>query len=173
MSRPHRVLRRSAVGAALLLAGVMVAPGPASAGILAVADAGASVTTARWSSIPAAVGATSLTTSFQTGYGEKSAKFAIVDIYNNGTVAVSGFTLTGTRSGPGSGTLQSCASGWVEPAKAKDAPTCDGSDSGAAVGTLQPGRGLAIASSIPPGGRVSLRIQSSNTTWTLSVAVTA
>lgn len=171
MSRPHRMLRRSAVAAAVLLAGSMVAPGAALAGIQSEATVSASVATARWSVIPSASGGTSLTTSFQTGYGDKT-KYALVDVYNNGTVAVSGFTITGTRGGSGSGSLQACSSGWVKPAKSKDAPLCDGSDTGSAVGTMQSGRGLAVASSIPPGGRVSLRIQSSNTTWSLSVAVT-
>jgi len=172
MPGPRRMLRRSAVAATVLLAVSMVAPGAALAGILSVADASASVGTARWSAIPTVTGGTSLTTSFQTSYGDKS-KSTIVEVYNNGTVAVSGFTLTGTRGGTGSGTVQACPEGWTAPAKAKDVPLCGGSEAGSAVGTLQSGRGLAIGSSIPPGGRVSLRIQSTNTTWNLSVSVTA
>jgi hypothetical protein len=172
MQGTRRFLRRSAVAAAALLVVGMVAPGAALAGILSEADASTSVATARWSAIPAVTGGTSLTTSFQTAYGDKT-KYAVVDVYNNGTVTVSGFTIKGSRGGSGSGTVQACDSGWVLPAKAKDVPLCGGAEAGSAVGTLQSGRDLAIASSIPPGGRVSLRIQSNNTSWSVSVAVKA
>jgi hypothetical protein len=146
------MLRRSAVATAVLLAVSMVAPGSALAGILSEATASASVNTARWSAIPTSSGGTSLTTSFQTGYGEKGTRYAIVDIYNSGTVAVSGFTLTGSRGGSGNGIVQACPEGWTAPAKAKDVPLCGGSEAGSSVGSVQPGRGVAVAASIPPGG---------------------
>jgi hypothetical protein len=172
MSRSIRLMRRVAVVSALLVVAGTVAPGAALAGILAEATASASVATARWSAVPAAAGASSLTTSFSTGYGTGQTRYALVDVYNSGTVPISGFTILGTRTGSGNGTLQACASGWTEPSRNNQAPRCDGAAAGASVATLQPGSPLSIAASIPPGGRLSLRIQSSNATWSLSVAVT-
>jgi len=167
------VLQRAAVGAAMLLTATVVAPVPAVAGILAEVTAQSSWATARWSAIPVAGSGTALTTSFQTVYGSGGSRFTLVDIYNNGTVPITGFTIGATRSGgSGSATVQSCAAGWSVPSPSNQAPRCSGSTSGTGVGTVSSGGSLAAPVALQPGGRVSLRIQSSNTTWTLSVSVT-
>lgn len=172
MIRPRSALRRVAVAGTLVLACAMVTPGTALAGILSDATTTSVVQTARWSAIPAAPGGTSVTSSFAMPYGEKQTRYALVDVYNTGSVSISGFTITGTRTGSGNATVESCASGWTPPAKAKDAPLCNGATNGGGVGTLVPGGGLSVAATIPPGGRVSLRIMSQTGTWNLSVAVT-
>lgn len=174
MAGSTSVVRRALVAAVLLLVATVIAPGAALAGILADVAVGSSVQTARWSAIPVARSGTALTTSFQTTYGSGGNRYAIVDIYNSGTVPIAGFTIGATRSGgSGNGTVQSCAAGWAVPSPTSSAPRCSGSTSGTGVGSLTSGGSLSVPVALQPGGRLSLRIQSSNTTWSLSVSVTA
>lgn len=167
-------LRRAAVAAVLLLVATVIAPGAALAGILADVAADSSVATARWSAIPVARSGTALATSFQTTYGSGGSRFAILDVYNNGTVPITGFSILATRSGgSGNGTVQSCSAGWAVPSPTNQAPRCSGSTSGTSVGSVTSGGSLSVPVGIAPGERLSLRIQSSNTTWSLSVSVTS
>lgn len=167
-------LRRAAVIAVLLLVVTVIAPGAALAGILADVAAGSAVATARWSAIPVARSGTALVTSFQTTYGSSGTRYALVDVYNNGTVPITGFSIRATRSGgSGNGTVQSCSAGWAVPSQTSQAPRCSGSTSGTSVGSVASGGSLSVPVGIAPGGRLSLRIQSNNTTWSLSVSVTA
>lgn len=153
-------------------------PSTASASLRADTTASVVAGTASWSAVPTSPGGTSIVTSFLTNeYRTGGNRYALLDVYNNGSVAINGFLIGGVRTAGTAtdGLLSACSSGWVPPATTDkhSAPLCDGQDAGVFLGNLATGVALNASLNVPAGGRISLRIESTkNVTWSLRVDVT-